>query len=444
MLKNLPPQFIIIIKELFEKSINSGQLPNTWKHAIITLIPKPNKDHQTVTGFRPISLLSCLSKLLERIINIRLSEYLEKNNLIMPEQCGFRKNRSTIDNLLRFSSDIYKTNIRPNKSEILISCILDIEKCFDKIWINGLKYKIQNLDINSNIKAWLCDFITDRSFKIKLNRTFSDNFCISAGVPQGAILSPTLYILYTSDIPRQEIIDNGTKMSGYADDFNLWNLAPIKYSFLARKALQKSIDEMTQWADRWRMKLNPQKCNSILIKKGASPTSIYYKSLYIHEEEIPKTDTITFLGLDYTQNFKFDEYIQRKIRTCSNILNGIKIARGKRIKYEILVQIYNTFIKSSLTYAGPAWYPFLNKTQIKTLESFHRKCLKICLNYPPWTKTSEVFQKSKTTSLQEYLHNQTQKYIQKCRDSAIIQAELIDNLEQISNKQVSFLTGLEI
>ena len=161
------------------------------------------------------------------------------------------------------------------------------------------------------------------------------------------------------------MLDNGTKISGYADDFNLWNSAPIKYSFLA-------IDEMTQWADRWRMKLNPQKCNSIIIKKGASPTSIYYKSLYIHEEEIPKTDTITFLGLDYTQNFKFDEYIQGKIRTCSNILNGIKIARGKRIKYGILVQIYNTFIKSSLTYAGPAWSPFLNKTQIKTLESFHR------------------------------------------------------------------------
>ena len=94
----------------------------------------------------------------------------------------------------------------------------------------------------------------------------SDNFCISAGVPQGAILRPILYILYTSDIPRQEILDNGTKISGYTDDFNLWNSAPIKFSFLARKALQKSIDEMTQWADRWRMKINPPKRNSIIIK----------------------------------------------------------------------------------------------------------------------------------------------------------------------------------
>ena len=90
MLKNLPLQFTLIIKELFEKSINSGRLPDTWKYVVFTLIPKPNKDHQTVTGFRPISLLSCLSKLLERIINARLSEYLE-NILIMPEQCGFWK-----------------------------------------------------------------------------------------------------------------------------------------------------------------------------------------------------------------------------------------------------------------------------------------------------------------------------------------------------------------
>ena len=80
--KTLSPQFILIINELFEKSINSGKLPDTWKHAVITLIPKPNKDHQRVTGFRPISLLSCLSKLLERIINARLREYLENNNNI--------------------------------------------------------------------------------------------------------------------------------------------------------------------------------------------------------------------------------------------------------------------------------------------------------------------------------------------------------------------------
>ena len=212
----------------------------------------------------------------------------------MPEQCGFRRNRSTIDNLLRFSSDIIKQTFDLINQKSLSFVYIDIEKCFVKLWIKGLKYKIQTLDINSNIKAWLCDFITGRSFKIKLNRTLSDNFCISAGVPQGAILRPILYILYTSDIPRQEILDNGTKISGYADDFNLWNSAPIKFSFLARKALQKSIDEMTQWADRWRMKLNPKKRNSIIIKNEASAASIYYKYLYIHEEENPKTDTIKF------------------------------------------------------------------------------------------------------------------------------------------------------
>ena len=437
MLKNLPKEFIQILKILFEKSLNTGTLPDDWKHAVITLVPKPNKDHQTLNGYRPVSLLSCLSKILEKIVNAKLMNFMETNNQIIQEQCGFRKNRSTIDNLTRFSLDIYNTN-KHNKQNILIACILDIEKCFDKIWINGLKYKISKLDIHLNLKAWLFNFLTGRSFKVKINKIYSETFEITAGVPQGAILSPTLYLLFTSDMPYATLEDNGTKVSAYADDFNMWNIAPMKYSYLARKAFQKSLDVMIDWADRWRLKLNPHKCETILIKNGLGAGKIYYKNLYIHDEEISKVENIKFLGLDFTNNFRFDQFIERKLKGCSHIINGIKIAKGKKVKREITIQIYNTFIKSKLTYACPSWTPFLNKTDLKRLETFHLKCLKIALNYPPWMETTRVLKESISTKLYETFKQQTLNYIQKSRGLQNgLNNDSLDNLKEILFEQES-------
>ena len=138
-------------------------------------------------------------------------------------------------NLTRLCTDINNTNMKTRYKNILLACFLDIEKCFDRIWLNGLKYKIQSLDCNKNIRIWLCNFLTNPKFQVKINNRLSNFYDISAGVPQGAILSPTLYGLYSSDIPRNQILSHGTKISAYADDLAFWNVSKITHHYYACK-----------------------------------------------------------------------------------------------------------------------------------------------------------------------------------------------------------------
>jgi hypothetical protein len=406
LIKQLPSSFYKHLKKLFELSINNSKMPQQWKHATVILIPKPGKDHLLTSSYRPISLLSCLSKILERIINNKLQTFLEENQIILPEQAGFRQNKSTTDNIVRLNS-LIDTTKKQKKSSVLISCLIDIEKCFDKIWLNGLKYKILKLQINRNLRLWLCEFLTNRTFSIKINKVYSKTYDISAGVPQGAILSPTLYILFSSDLPRQEILNNGTEILGYADDFRFTNSAPAKYTFLARKALQNSIDCLTTWSDKWRLKLNPDKCNTIIF---ANNPKEYYKTIFIHDDPIPKCKEVKFLGITYTSNFNFETHIQNKLKECTSIFNGMKIAKGKRISPHIIIQIYQTYVRSKLLYAATAWYPYTTKTQAIRLEVTQRKAIKLSYNLHPRTSSAQLGNYSKIPPISDFIKNLFERY----------------------------------
>jgi hypothetical protein len=331
LIKQLPDNIIFILILLFEKSINTGTIPDIWKQAVITLILKPDKDKSLMTSYRPISLLSCIGKILERIINKYLTEFLESNNIYMQEQTGFRKNNSTTDNLFKLNMDLLELNSVKQKPKTLLAIYLDIEKCFDRIWKNGLKYKILKLDLNKNIRIWLCDFLSNRKFALKINNHTSKMYPITAGVPQGAVLSPTLFNLYASDIPRDKILINNTKFSAYADDFSMNNQAPLKKHYLARINLQKSMDALTNWANHWRIKLNPTKCNTLQFTKRQSEDTreeLYYMPITINKKDVPKVEEIRFLGLNYMNNTHWTNHIEKLITKINPILNGLKILKG--------------------------------------------------------------------------------------------------------------------
>ena len=429
LLKQLPISIINKIQILFQKSINTGIIPQIWKSSTISVIAKPGKDVTKTGSYRPISLTSCLCKLMERIINRKFTEHLETNNILLPEQSGFRKNKSLVDNLTRLCTDINNTNMKTRHKNILLACFLDIEKCFDKIWLNGLKYKILSLDYSKNIRIWLCNFLTNRKFQVKINNRLSKFYDISAGVPQGAILSPTLYGLYSSDIPRNQILSHGTKISAYADDLAFWNVSKITHHYYARTNLQKSIDLVTNWANRWRLNLNPTKCNTVLFNKlKVDHDETYYMPIYINEEPIPKVDEIKFLGLTLTSNFKFDNHIDTIISKSYGVIRGIKLAKYHRVDTAILLQLYSTLIRSIITFANPAWVPFLFKYQMKKLETLQNKIIKLCLGLPPWTKTKYILEMSNFSKLSEYLEKQTRNYILKNKQNELLN-EHIHSLE---------------
>ena len=178
------------LARLFTSSIQIGHIPTAWKLATLCMLLKPDKLHSLTTSYRPISLMSSIMKLFERVIEQRLRCYLEDIGFINKYQSGFRQAKSTDDHLFRLSQSVMESF---NRREHVVAEFLDVEKAFDNVWHNGLRYKIFMLDLPTKMTRWLSDFLVGRVIQVNVNGFLSDKISPIAGVPQGSVLSPLLF-----------------------------------------------------------------------------------------------------------------------------------------------------------------------------------------------------------------------------------------------------------
>ncbi|GFY08599.1 RNA-directed DNA polymerase from mobile element jockey [Trichonephila clavipes] len=203
-LKSLPINAITYLTKNFNRCLVNGYFPPAWKHAIITLLPKPGKDAKFATNYRPISLLSTIGKSFEKIILKRLQEHTDSHNLIPDFQHEFRSETSTNHQLLRLTNRVINGF---NSGDTTGDAILDVEKAFDRVWHDGLIFKMIKLNFPSYIIHLINSYLSDRTFQVKILATLSRIGTVSAGSPQGSNLSPMLYNIYTHDIPTTPTVD---------------------------------------------------------------------------------------------------------------------------------------------------------------------------------------------------------------------------------------------
>ena len=177
------------LAKLFTSFVQLGCIPTAWKIATLRMLLKPDKLPSLTTSYRPISLISSIMKLFERVIEQRLRSLLEHIGFINKHQSGFRKAKSTDDHLFRLSQSIMESF---NRGEHVVAAFLDVGKAFDNVWHNRLRFKIFRLDLPTKMTRWLSDFLVGRLIQVNVNNFLSNQINPKAGVPQGSVLSPLL------------------------------------------------------------------------------------------------------------------------------------------------------------------------------------------------------------------------------------------------------------
>ncbi|GFX27299.1 probable RNA-directed DNA polymerase from transposon X-element [Trichonephila clavipes] len=200
MLENLGHRGKLRLLDIINLSWKIGRLSAEWKRATIIPIKKAGKNNWAPKDFRPIALTSTTCKIMEKIILIRIQYFLDSKNLIPGEQYGYRRGHSTVDQIISFCQSIRDAqNFKPTHHTM--AALLDLTKAFDRVWKHKLLIKLHDtFNIRGNTLAWISDFLHHRSIRVNFNNTFSDHVVLGQGVPQGSVLSPTLFSLYLAGI----------------------------------------------------------------------------------------------------------------------------------------------------------------------------------------------------------------------------------------------------
>lgn len=405
-LKFLPNKAVALLSYIFNACVRLSHFPCKWKHAIILAFRKPGKDPKDPRNYRPISLLSSLSKIFERCILDRLNGFAEEHQLIKNEQFGFRKGHSCVHQVARICSKIKQARNR-KRTTVLIS--LDIQRAFDTVWQRGLVHKLVSLGIPSYLSKLLLSFLTGRTFQIKVGSTLSDVAIMVAGTPQGSCLSPALYSLYTSDLPTARDCDVGQ----FADDTLLF--ASALRGKVAQKRVQTALNRFHRYYKKWRIKINPEKFEAIFFTRRRKTCYHPRGQLTASGVDIPWSPFIKYLGVIIPKNLTFKshfEYSISKIEKSTKILYPL-IGRKSKLNVESKVLLYKTIFRPVLSYAAPVWRKSA-KTNLKRLQVSQNKLLKLCLKARMRKPTSEVHEETGVEMMIEHLDKISTNFRSKC------------------------------
>ena len=371
MLKHLPETALDTLLHIFNGIWTTGVFPESWRLATVIPIPKPGKDHAEPTNYRPIALTSCLCKTLERMINKRLVWYLESNNIITKFYSGFRAERSTNDNLVRLETFIRDAFI---KREHVVAVFFDLEKAYDTTWRYGILKDLHNFGMKGRLPNFIKSFLEDRTIQVRVGSTLSDLYDQEQGVPQGAILSTTLFNVKLNDIIN--CLDYKTDSSLYVDDFCICfrskNMRTIE------RHLQQCLNRIEDWATRNGFKFSKSKTQCVHF---CQQRKIHNDpALYIYGSQIPVVAESKFLGVIFDRKLSFIPHIKYMKAKCLKALNLLKVLSHTSWGADrtTLLHLYRSLIRSKLDY-GSIVYGSARKSYLQMLDTVHNQGLRLAL-----------------------------------------------------------------
>ena len=406
-LKHLPPYKSTDLLGILNRIWRFGEYPITWKLALIIPILKPGKDPHYPASYRPISLLSCLSKVMDKMVCQRLTFHLESNNLLSKSQYGFRSRRSTIDPILSLDHRIREGLVN---RKVVIVVFFDIKSAFDSVNHIQLLKTLTNMGVKGNMLTWLINFLSDRKIQVILEDKKSDVYNINKGVPQGSGISPLLFIALLTALP----ITFPLLSEEFADDLAFC----ITYDDMetAMGMMQDSIRRLEAWCRDKKLTLNPAKTKCMCFTRFTKPEDNTPR-LFLGNEEIEVVKTFKYLGMVMdAPNLTWNVHLNKLRDDCNARLSIMRAFTGTTwgADRDCLLKIYIALIRSKLAYGSQALLA-ASPTNLNKLEVIENTALRIATGAWNNTNIAALHVEANIVPIKTYLEEQSLKYYFKLR-----------------------------
>ena len=344
-------------------SLAKGKVPDEWKAARVIPLFKKGKI-ENLDNYRPISVLSTASKILERAVHCQLYEYLNKHKLLNPFQCGFRRNHSTETAAIRRQMD---------QSCLTGAVFIDLRRAFDTVDHALLLDKLRRYGIMESELAWFRDYLSNRTQIVSYQNKLSSPRTISTGVPQGSILGPLLFVLFINDLPEATA---KCSVLLYADDAVLFSSA--KDAQTIEQALNYDLSVISDWISQNHLFLNKEKTEVVLFGTSQKLATVEEFRISIGRHQLKRVSEFKYLGvvLDETLSWKaHTRYATSKAGKKVGMLGRLR----KHLTSHAANSIYQAHILPVLEYCDTVWAG-CNKQDSDGLERLQRRAARIVMH----------------------------------------------------------------
>lgn len=384
MLKLCMPVISIYLTHLINLCLEKSYFPKYWKYAVICPIPKVNNPLE-YKDLRPISLLSILSKILEKVVYLQINDFFIKQKIYPKNQSGFRQQHSTTTALLNISDNIIR-GLDEKLATALV--LLDFSKAFDTVDHDLLCAKLRYYGFDHSAVMFFECYLRERYQSVRTNLGMSQPELVSSGVPQGSILGPLLFLVYTFDIYSQ--VDN-CDIQSYADDTQIsLKFDPIKYDIAANE-INKDLEKICEYCEQHKLKLNSDKTVTMLFTSRSNYENLKANlHLKIADQQLVIASQARNLGIVFDQKLKFVEHVNNLLKN-SYVRLKLLYANKSILNYKVRKKLCETIVMPLYYYCDIVYYPCLDTFTKNRIQKIQNTCCRFVHNLRKFDHISDKF-----------------------------------------------------